>query len=63
MKKYFVDLYDDSFEVLDTENRDTIYTGSLSGIGIEENDPDYTNKLDDFLEAELNIRPDEWGIG
>lgn len=63
MKKYFVDLYDDSFEVLDTENHDTIYTGSLSGIGIEENDPDYTNKLDNFIESELNIRPDEWEIG
>ena len=61
--KYFVDLYGDNFDVNEIESRNTIYTGSLSGIGIEENDPDYTNKLDDFLEAELNIRPDEWEIG
>lgn len=61
--KYFVDLYGDNFDVNEIESRDTIYSGSLSGIGIEDNDPDFQDKLDNFLEAELNIKPSEWEIG
>lgn len=61
--KYFVDLYGDNFDVNEIESRDTIYSGSLSEIGIEENDTDYTNKLDEFLETELGIAPNEWEIG
>lgn len=63
MKKYYADLYDDSFEILDTENHDTVYCGKFTDIGIEDNDPDFTNKMDRFLETELGIAPNEWEIG
>ncbi len=62
--KYYLDLYNDgTFELRETETRDTIYTGSLDEIGIEDNDPNWTNKLDDFFQAELGIDPTEWEVG
>lgn len=61
--KYFVDLQDTFFDVVTIEEREVIYTGTYEEAGIEENDDQYTNKLDDFLETKLNIKPTEWEIG
>jgi len=65
MMTYFVDLSNDGdrFEVRETDTRDTVYQGRLSTIGITENDPQFTNKLDDFLESVLRIAPDQWEVG
>lgn len=61
--KYFVDLQDTFYDVVRIEDREIIYTGDYEDAGIVENDDNYSNKLDDFLEAKLNIKPDEWEIG
>ena len=61
--KYFVDLNGSKFEVKTVDGHDTIYVGNLSDAGIEGDDPEYTNKLDNFLQTELGISPEEWEVG
>ena len=61
--KYFADLHDSYFEIKDIETHDTIYSVTFSEAGITENDPEYTCKMDDYLETVLNISPDEWEVG
>jgi len=61
--KYFVDLHNDNtFDLVSIEDRETVFTGNLDDIGIEENDEQFSNKLDDFFET-LGIKPNEWEIG
>lgn len=40
-----------------------IWTGKMEDAGTYEGDPDWQDKLDDFFEAELNIKPNEWEVG
>lgn len=63
--KYFLDLELDNRATLYTiAEREEVWSGRLEEAGIEgDNDPDYTNKLDDFFQRELNISPNEWEIG
>ena len=37
--------------------------GSMSDIGVVENDPDWTTKMDEYFEKEYGILPDEWVMG
>ncbi len=64
--KYWLNLYDDgSFELrpIDDDNLES-YEGHLKDAGItEENDPQWTNKLDDYFESHLGIKPSEWEVG
>lgn len=63
--KYFLDLELSNRAALYTiAEYDEVWSGQLEEAGIEgDNDPDYTNKLDDFFQKELGINPDEWEIG
>ena len=67
--KYFLDIYDTAlntyydFALISIEDRETIYEGRFSDLGIEDGDDDFANKLDDFFSEELGISPDEWEIG
>lgn len=62
--KYYLDLgYGDKFELKTIDEDDTVYAGHLSDLGIQDNDPEYTNKLDDFFTKELGIAENEWEIG
>ena len=67
--KYFLDIYDTAlnayydFALRSIEDRETIYEGRFSDLGIEDDDDDFANKLDDFFSEELGISPDEWEIG
>lgn len=63
--KYFLDLKSNNRATLYTiEGRDEVWSGQLEEAGVEgNNDSDYTNKLDDFFQKELNIAPNEWGVG
>lgn len=65
MVKYYLDLEANNRATLYTvEDRDEVWSGSLSAAGIEsDQDDQYTNKLDAFFEKELGISPDEWEIG
>lgn len=60
--KYFLDLNGDNFDLVSIEDRETVITGNLKDIGIEDNDPQFSNKMDDFLET-MGIAPNEWEIG
>jgi hypothetical protein len=67
--KYYLDIYDTAlntyydFALRSIEERETIYEGRFSDIGIEDDDDDFANKLDVFFSEELGISPDEWEIG
>lgn len=67
--KYYLDIYDTAlnsyydFALISIEERDTIYEGRFSDLGIEEDDDQFSNKLDEFFSKELGISPDEWEIG
>lgn len=65
MKEYFLDIeYDNRATLYTSEEYKVVWSGQLEEAGIEgDNDPDYTNKLDDFFQRELNISPNEWEIG
>lgn len=61
--KYWLDLIEnDNFILKTVEENDEVCKGKLSDIGITENDPNFTNKLDDYFEK-CGIKPDEWEIG
>lgn len=67
--KYYLDIYDTAlntyydFALRSIEERETIYEGRFSDLGIEENDEQFADKLDAFFFEELGIAPDEWEIG
>ncbi len=63
---YWLNLFNDgSFALLPIEDENLdIYEGHLSDAGItEENDPQWTNKLDDYFESQYGIKPSEWEVG
>lgn len=63
--KYYLDLMENSnFDLVAIEDSEIIYSGNLAEAGItEEEDGQWTNKLDDFFQKELGITPDEWEVG
>lgn len=63
--RYYLELNADGTMVLyRTEDAEIVFEGRQADAGIvEDPDPGYTNKLDDFFQQELNISPDEWEIG
>lgn len=62
--KYFLDLEANNRATLYTViGREKVWSGDMSAAGVVEDDPDYTNKLDDYFQKELGISPDEWGVG
>lgn len=61
--KYFVDMQDRFWDLVRIEDREIIYTGTYKEVGIKEDDDQYTNKLDVFIEKKFGITPDEWEIG
>lgn len=65
LDRYYVEFGDHGiFRVNRCDNHDTVYTGQLfADCGIVDEDPEYTNKLDSFLESELGIKPEQWEVG
>lgn len=62
--KYWLDLNGDNYTLYEAgEDEEEVCSGRLSDLGIGENDPDYTNKLDDYFEKEHGIAPSEWEVG
>lgn len=62
--KYTLNLTNDGvFELYTIEEEELVCKGKLEDLGIKENDPNYTNVLDDYFEKEYNIKPSEWEIG
>lgn len=67
--RYYVDIYDKErnthydFALRSIEDREIIYEGRFSDLGIEENDELLAGKLGVFFGEKLGIYPDEWEIG
>ena len=60
--KYFVEYDDNMFYVKTVRGHDLIASDSFAAVGIEDNDPQFTNKLDDYLWDEYGILPEEWEV-
>lgn len=67
--KYFLDIYDTAlntyydFALVSIDERETVYEGRFSDLGIDDDDDQWVDKLDAFFLEELGIMPDEWEIG
>lgn len=61
--KYWLDLNGDGYELKTIGEDEVIEEGKLSSLGIEENDPDYQDKLDRHFEEKFGILPEEWEVG
>ena len=62
-QKYFLDMAGDRFTLETVDTHDVVFYGRFSELEIEENDPEYTNKLDDYFQSALHIAPDQWEVG
>ena len=40
-----------------------VWAGKMEDAGTYEGDPDWQDKLDDFFEEKLGIKPSEWEVG
>ena len=60
--KYYVTIDDDRWNLYTKALRTLVNYGSCSEIGIEDEDPEYTNKLDDYLWNTYGILPEEWEV-
>ncbi len=68
MARYWLDMvneYGFLYKKSEDEDRmdEVVWDGKLEEAGVFDNDPDYTNKLDDFFEAKFGIKPSEWEVG
>lgn len=63
MKYYLLLFYSNDFELRTIDNNEVVVEGNLLDIGIKDNCPYWTNKLDEFFEDEFGISPDEWEVG
>jgi len=63
--KYYLDVsVGDAFIMNNVDDPEApAICGCMSDIGIEENDPDWSEKLDRYFESNFNILPDEWEMG
>ncbi len=62
--RYWLELHnDDTFELNTIGDNDTVIRGRLEDAGIEGEDPEFSNKLDDYFAAEFGIAPEDWEIG
>ncbi len=62
-QKYFLDMAGERFTLETVDTHDVVFYGRFSELGIEENDPEYTNKLDDYFQNMLHIAPEMWEVG
>lgn len=61
-QRYYIEMEGDRFVLKTVDGHDVVLYGRLSSIGIEENDAEFTDKLDDYLWNELHIAPDQWEV-
>ena len=62
--KYWLDIVDDIFILSSVDDLDAEpICGHLSEIGIDPDDNDWTDKLDEYFETEHGIAPEEWELG
>lgn len=65
----YLDIYDTAlntyydFALVSIDERNIVYEGRFKDLGIDDEDEQWVDKLDDFFEKKLGIMPDEWEIG